>query len=118
MTSQVTQRLGQALSIRSGTKLRVIENSITEIIRQTPQSPGTPMTGSIDTSQVISGTFANARIAASNVTQHQAALSLAATQIHGAHTLGNYANDAVAAAGGVIVGDLYRNGSILMVRVV
>lgn len=31
---------------------------------------------------------------------------------------GNYANDAAAAAGGVVVGQFYRNGSILMVRAV
>ena len=32
-------------------------------------------------------------------------------------TLPDYANDAAAAAGGLKVGDLYRNGSALMVRV-
>lgn len=32
--------------------------------------------------------------------------------------LGNYANDAAAAGGGVSVGSLYRNGSVVMVRVV
>lgn len=32
-------------------------------------------------------------------------------------TLGNYVNDAAAAVGGVPVGGLYRNGSILMVRI-
>ena len=32
-------------------------------------------------------------------------------------SLGNYSNDANAAAGGVLVGALYRNGSVLMVRV-
>lgn len=31
--------------------------------------------------------------------------------------LGNFANDAAAATGGVPVGGIYRNGSILMVRV-
>lgn len=36
---------------------------------------------SLGASQITSGTFADARIAASNVTQHQAALSLAASQI-------------------------------------
>lgn len=30
---------------------------------------------------------------------------------------GNFANDAAAAAGGVAVGGLYRNGSVLMIRV-
>lgn len=32
-------------------------------------------------------------------------------------SIGNYADDAAAAAGGVIVGQGYRNGSVLMVRV-
>lgn len=31
--------------------------------------------------------------------------------------LGDYANDAAAAGGGVAVGALYRNGSVLMIRV-
>lgn len=31
--------------------------------------------------------------------------------------LGNYTNDAAAATGGVPLGGLYRNGSVLMVRV-
>lgn len=31
--------------------------------------------------------------------------------------LPNFADDAAAAAGGLKVGDLYRNGSVLMVRV-
>jgi hypothetical protein len=31
--------------------------------------------------------------------------------------LGNYANDAAAAVGGILVGQLYRNGSIVQVRV-
>jgi hypothetical protein len=32
-------------------------------------------------------------------------------------SLPNYANDGAAATGGVLVGELYRNGSIVMVRV-
>lgn len=32
-------------------------------------------------------------------------------------TLSNYANDTAAAAGGVQIGQLYRNGSIVQVRV-
>lgn len=31
--------------------------------------------------------------------------------------LGNYADDAAAAVGGVAIGGLYRNGSVLMIRV-
>ncbi|MDI1265593.1 MAG: hypothetical protein PS018_20290 [bacterium] len=34
------------------------------------------------------------------------------------NNLVNAANDAAAAAGGVAVGNMYRNGSVLMVRVV
>ena len=32
-------------------------------------------------------------------------------------SLGNYANDTAAAAGGVPIGGLYRNGSAVMIRV-
>ena len=32
-------------------------------------------------------------------------------------SLGNYANDAAAAVGGVAVGGLYRNGSVIQIRV-
>jgi len=31
--------------------------------------------------------------------------------------LGNFANDAAAAAGGVVIGGFYRNGSVLQIRV-
>ena len=48
----------------------------------------------IDASQVVSGTFANARIAVSNVTQHQASLSLAASQI----TSGTFADARITAS--------------------
>jgi hypothetical protein len=48
----------------------------------------------IDASQVVSGTFANARIAASNVTQHQGSLSLAASQI----TSGTFADARITAS--------------------
>lgn len=32
-------------------------------------------------------------------------------------SLANYVNDAAAASGGVLVGGLYRNGSVIQVRV-
>jgi len=35
----------------------------------------------------------------------------------GLQALGNYANDAAATSGGVAVGGMYRNGSVLMIRV-
>jgi hypothetical protein len=31
--------------------------------------------------------------------------------------LGNFANDAAAAAGGVVIGQFYRNGSVVQIRV-
>ena len=33
------------------------------------------------------------------------------------NSLGNYVNDAAAQAGGVAIGGMYRNGSVIMVRV-
>lgn len=39
------------------------------------------------------------------------------THVAGANALPNYANDAAAAGGGVAIGALYRNGSVLMVRI-
>lgn len=43
--------------------------------------------------------------------------ALPASNLSGLASLPNYANDTAAAAGGVAVGGLYRNGSVLMVRV-
>lgn len=53
----------------------------------------------IDTSQVTTGTFANARIAASNVTQHQASLTILETQItDGALLARNAGNESITGA--------------------
>lgn len=53
-----------------------------------------PNAAVIPASQVISGTFADVRIAQSNVTQHQAALSIAASQVTaGTFGAGNYETD-------------------------
>ncbi len=55
---------------------------------------------SLATSKITSGTFADARIAESNVTQHQAALSVTESQIS---DLGDYlAGDAADALGGIL----------------
>lgn len=54
------------------------------------------------------GTVTNAKVAAG------AAISNSKISFTG---LGNYANDAAAATGGVAVGSLYRNGSVVQVRV-
>ena len=65
---------------------------------------GTPITkkitkanlvNSIPTSAITSGTFADARIAQSNVTQHQAALSIATSQLTSTIATSQIANDAV-----------------------
>ena len=34
------------------------------------------------------------------------------------NNIGNYANDAAASAGGVAIGGLYRNASVMQIRVV
>lgn len=47
---------------------------------------------------IASGTFANARIAATNVTQHQAALSIAASQVTGTFGTSSIADEAVTLA--------------------
>jgi hypothetical protein len=107
VTVQIAKRIGRALGVASATKLADLDQALREFVRSVSPGATVPVLGSIDTSQVISGTFAIARIP----------IIPAATQISGA-TLGNFANDAAAAGGGVAVGSLYRNGSIVMVRVV
>ena len=44
-------------------------------------------------------------------------LNLLHKQVLAVGGLGNYVNDAAAAAGGVPIGGAYRNGSVLMIRV-
>ena len=46
-----------------------------------------------------------------------AALAVTPAKTSGYNTLGNYANDAAAAAALVPVGGMYRNGSVIQVRV-
>jgi hypothetical protein len=43
--------------------------------------------------------------------------SVSQDDLAGFNTLPNYANDAAAASGGVAIGGMYRNGSVIMVRV-
>lgn len=53
-----------------------------EWINQTPAEAGLSVVGHThNTSDITSGTFADARIAQSNVTQHQAALSITSSQV-------------------------------------
>jgi hypothetical protein len=62
------------------------------------------------------GTSAQAWIAGDIIENVLTAGAFAGLQL--TNTLGNYANDTAASAGGVPVGGNYRNGSVLMVRVV
>lgn len=81
MTIQIAQRIGRALSVTSATKIKELDEALRAYVRSVAPGATLPISGSIDTSQVVSGTFADARIGVTNVTQHQAALALAATQI-------------------------------------
>lgn len=83
MTIQVAQRIGRALSISSATKLRELDTALREYVRGVGPAASTPFAGTIDASQVVSGSFANARVQQSNVTQHQAALAIAYAQLTG-----------------------------------
>jgi hypothetical protein len=56
--------------------------------------------------------------AAGLLTTRVVALEAVAATIAGLHATVSHANDAAAAAAGVPVGGLYRNGSVLMTRVV
>lgn len=116
MSIQIAKRIGRALDVRSGTRIKELDSGLREYVRTTPQAGGTPMSGIFAANQVTSGTFANARISQSSVTQHQAALSIAWSQITGI-ALADYVDDTAAALGGVAVGGFYRNGSVVMVRV-
>lgn len=74
-----------------------------------------------DVATFSSGTFADARIAESSVTQHEAALSIAFSQLSGTPAipggLSEYADDAAAEVGGIAVDGLYRTGSVIKIRV-
>jgi hypothetical protein len=83
----LARRIGQALDIRSESKIRTLNEALLAYVRLTRQSAATPIDGDISASQVTSGTFADARIAESNVTQHEGALEITELQIS---DLGNY----------------------------
>lgn len=67
------------------------------------------------TAEAADGTMKLARGNAGATTQD--ILTVDAAGRPGFPQLVNYANDAAAASGGVPVGSMYRNGSIIMVRV-
>lgn len=97
VTIQIAQRIGRALNVRSATRLKELDTALREYVRSVPPGATLPISGSIDASQVVSSTFADARIAQSNVTQHEAALTIdwlqldnvPATFTPAAHTHGN-----------------------------
>jgi len=74
----LARRLAIALNIRSESAIRDIDRVLSDYSRLVPQASATPVEGSIAASQVISGTFNDARIAESSVTQHEGALSIKA----------------------------------------
>lgn len=75
MSIDLARKVAGAIGVRSETKIRAIDEALSAYARLTVPSPVTPITGSIAASQVTSGTFADARIAESNVTQHEAAIN-------------------------------------------
>lgn len=81
MSIDLARRIGRALNVRSHTRIRAIDQALEAYARLTAQSPTVPFAGTIAANQVTSGTFANARIAQSNVTQHEAALQIDWIQI-------------------------------------
>lgn len=97
MTIQIARRIGRALKVRSATSIREIDLALQEYVRTVPKAAGTPVTGTIDASQVATGTLPDARVAQSNVTQHEVALSIDWLQLDNvpltftpaAHTHGN-----------------------------
>jgi hypothetical protein len=83
VTIQIARRIGNALGVSSATKVKELDTALREYVRSVSPAATTPVSGTIDASQVVSGTFGNARVAASNVTQHQAALAIAWAQLTG-----------------------------------
>lgn len=67
-----------------GVSLPLAESNVTNLVSDLASKASTSHTHAA--SDIISGTFADARIAQSNVTQHQAALSIASSQVTGTKT--------------------------------
>lgn len=95
MPLDIARRLGRALNVSSETAIRDIDRALSDYARLVPGAAATPVTGSIDASQVASGTLADARVAESNVTQHEAAVTILEAQIS---DLGTYLSAPVANA--------------------
>ena len=69
MTIQIARRLGLALGFRRQSQIKALDVALRQYVRSVSASPTLPVSGTISASQVVSGTFADARIAASNVEQ-------------------------------------------------
>ena len=107
MTIAIARRIGSALNVKSETKIRSLNDALLEYVRLTQQSATTTVPGAVDWSQLnnVPATFAPS-----------AHTHAAEDDIDGTG-LGDYADDGAAATGGVAVGGLYRNGSVVQVRV-
>ncbi len=102
MSSHAARQLGRALGVNTENGIRALEAALTEAVRSTPQAASTPVPGQIPWTNVTGkpSTFA----------------SNAADDVDGS-TLADHADDSAAATGGIEIGGLYRNGSVVMVRV-
>ena len=80
------------------------------------EGTGSDFTIQSASSATVIGSFANASpiIVVTNNVERMRISAAGQISLSG---LGNYANDAAASAGGVVVNGLYRNGSVLMIRV-
>lgn len=88
------------------------------LVRQLARETAASSVGGTDTIPVVqSGVAKRVTIAQTRASPTFTGTVTLPTAIAGLNGLGNYADDTAAATGGVAVGRLYRNGSIIMVRV-
>lgn len=86
-----TSKLGQDCSTTGSPTF--VAPTFTDFTNANHAHTGASSGGALSASAITSGTFADARIAASNVTQHQAALSIAESQIPDSGTLARLSQD-------------------------
>lgn len=103
----IARKLARAIGVTSETSIKVIDEALNEYVRLTSQSAVTPLAGTLPWESITDkpSTFAPS-----------AHTHAAEDDIDGTG-LADHANDGAAASGGISVGGLYRNGSIVMVRV-
>lgn len=102
MSIGIARRIAATLNIKSESKIRSLNKALLEYVRLTAQSAVTQIVGTLPWGSITGKptTFP----------------SNAKDDVDGS-TLENFANDGAAATGGVAVGGLYRNGSVVQVRV-